>query len=330
MKKWLLRFLILLLILVFIVPFLIPMPTIGADPATFADPDGRFITVNGLETYVRESGSSAGVPVLLLHGWGASTFSWRDTIPALAEAGYRVIAFDRPPYGLSTKTGDNLPLLVTDQAEFTVALMDELGIEQAVLIGHSMGGGVIANLAVQHPERVLGLGFVAAAVQIQGEEVEGGGFPPIVRAALDFAPIARWARIGVRTFVRPDAFGDLQRDAYYDPTSVTPEMLAGYATPLKVEDWDAALLRILAGPGLGGKALTAAEISGISVPVAILWGENDTWVPIAGGERLRELLPEAAWYTYSETGHLPMEEHPADFNRDLLSFVAQEVSQNES
>ncbi len=110
MKKWLIRIVVVLLILIFVVPFLIPMPTLGADPATFADADGRFITVSGLQTYVRESGDPAGVPVLLLHGWGASTFSWRDTIPALADAGYRVIAFDRPPYGLSAKTGDNLPL----------------------------------------------------------------------------------------------------------------------------------------------------------------------------------------------------------------------------
>lgn len=49
------------------------------------------------------------------------------------------------------------------------------------------------------------------------KRLKGGGFPPIVRAALDFAPIARWARIGVRTFVRPDAFGDLQRDADRSP-----------------------------------------------------------------------------------------------------------------
>jgi len=331
MKKWLLRLVVLLLIIIFVVPFLIPTPTMGVDPATFADADGRFITVSGLQTYVRESGDPAGVPVLLLHGWGASTFSWRDTLPALADAGYRVIAFDRPPYGLSAKTGANLPLTAAAQADFTVALMDELGLDRDVLVGHSLGGGVIAYMGANYPERVLALAFVSSAVPISGDAADGGGMlPPLVTSALEFAPINRWARILVRTFVQPDAFAQLQRTAYYDPESVTPELVAGYSMPLKVADWDLALLTILTGRGVGGSPLTPEQIRGISVPTALLWGANDTWVPIAGGERLRELLPDAAWYTYPETGHLPMEEHPADFNRDLLSFVAQEVSQNES
>lgn len=331
MKKWLIRILIVLLILIFVVPFLIPMPVLGVDPATLADSNGRFITVNGLETYVRESGSPDGLPVVLLHGWGASTFSWRDTIPALAEAGYRVIAFDRPPYGLSAKTGDNLPYSTAAQADLTVALLDQLGIDQAVFVGHSMGGGVVAQIGVNYPERVLGLTFVSAAVQIDGDQGESvTPIPPLIGTLLDFAPINRWARILIRTLVTPSAFGELQRSAYYDPTSVTPEMLDGYATPLKVENWDAALLDQVVGRGQGGAGLTPQQISAIGVPTAIMWGENDTWVPIARGERLRELLPDAAWLTYAETGHLPMEEHPDDFNRDLIAFIDQRVRQNES
>lgn len=330
MKRWLLRFLVLLLIVIFIVPFVIPLPTLGADPATFADPDGRFVTVNGLETYVRESGDPDGVPVMLLHGWGASTYSWRETIPALAGAGYRVIAFDRPPYGLSAKTGE-LPFSQAAQADFTVALMDELGIERAVLVGHSMGGGVIGYVGVNHPDRVLALAFVSGAVALAGEATGGGGMiPPALNTALNFAPINRWARILVRTFVRPEMFADLQRSAYYDSANVTPDMLDGYTTPLKVEDWDAALLDVLRGRSFSGDLLTAEQLGAIPVPTAILWGENDTWVPLARGERLREVLPDATWITYPETGHLPMEEHPADFNRDLIAFIAQKVSQDES
>ncbi len=322
MRRWLLRLFVLLIFIIFVLPFLIPLPSIGDDPALFADGDGAFITVNGLSTYYREAGDPAGDPIVLLHGWGASTFSWRATIPVLAEAGYRVIAFDRPPYGLSAKTGD-LPMTQAQQAAFTAAFMDALNIDRATLVGHSMGGGVISYFAVEYPERVDQLVFVAGSVSIADDASDmGGGAPEIVATLLSIPPFERWALIGARTFVQPSMFADLQRTAYYDPDLVTAEVAAGYQTALRVRDWDRALLDVISGRGFDGPALTPDQIAAIDAPTLIIWGEDDEWVPIGRGLELRELLPDPQWITYPQTGHLPMEEQPTQFNQDLIAFLA--------
>ncbi|MFN8527169.1 MAG: alpha/beta hydrolase [Anaerolineae bacterium] len=325
MNRWLKRLAIVLLILlvvIFVLPLIVPLPPVGTDPAVFADPDGRFITVDGLQTYVREAGDPAGATVILLHGWGGSTFTWRDTIPALAEAGFHVIAFDRPPYGLSQKTGD-LPLSMTEQAAFTAAFMDVLNISSASLVGHSMGGGVIAYFAVLYPERVERLGFADGAVRLENGsgEAGGGGSPGFARAVLNFPPARWWARLGMRAFLRPYSLADFQKTAYYDPTVVTDEVIAGYGRALEVTGWDEAILEILTRNFGDDVPLTDAQIQAIEMSALIQWGEHDTWVPPALGERLRDLLPNDTYLTYAQSGHLPMEEEPAAFNSDLIAFL---------
>lgn len=332
MKRWLIRILILLALLIFVVPMLIPLPPVGVAAETLAEPDGRFIEVNGLSTYLREAGDVDGQPVLLLHGWGGSTFSWREQIQPLADAGYRVIAFDRPPYGLSAKTGEGIPYSQRAQAEFTAAFMSSVGIQSAVLVGHSMGGGVIGYFAALYPERVDSLVFVDGAVRVAEAAPAGGsgatrlndtvGIPPFVNSLLTFPPINRWARLAIRTFVQPDMFTSMQRSAYYDPEVVTPEVAAGYQEQLRVVGWDEALIEILRGSAFGDAPLTEAGLAAVEVPALIVWGAEDTWVPISAGERLRDLLPNNTFVVYPQTGHLPMEEQPEAFNRDLLAFLA--------
>ncbi|MBL8162257.1 MAG: alpha/beta fold hydrolase, partial [Anaerolineae bacterium] len=83
-----------------------------------------------------------------------------------------------------------------------------------------------------------------------------------------------------------------------------------------------ALLGQLRGGGFTPDPITAEQISAISVPVMIAWGQNDTWVPLSVGERLHELLPDATYVTYPNVGHLPQEEAAEPFNADLLAFLA--------
>lgn len=332
MRKWLLRFLLglaVLIGLILVVPMLIPLPPVGADPATFAEPDGRFITVNGLQTYLREQGDPAAPTVLLLHGFGGSTFSWRNTLTPLAEAGFHVIAFDRPPYGLSAKTGDGIPYTGSAGADFTVALMDVLSIERATLVGHSAGGGVVAYFAVRYPERVNDLVFVDGAVRIDGQQQPGGSgrvssdlsIPPVVNSLLGFEPIHRLAQLIIRSQVRPDAFADLQRSAYYDPADVTPEVAAGYAEQLQVYGWDEALINILRGAAFQDVPLTREQLGAVSAPTLILWGADDPWIPLSAGESLADALPNDQLISYPQVGHLPMEENVEGFNRDLIAFL---------
>ena len=110
MKKRLKRIAVGFLVLVgisLIAPYLIPVPDNGVDASTLPQAaEGAFVEVDGIQTFYVERGAQNAQTVLLLHGFGGLTFSWRENIDALAEAGYHVIAFDRPPYGLTEKRAD--------------------------------------------------------------------------------------------------------------------------------------------------------------------------------------------------------------------------------
>jgi pimeloyl-ACP methyl ester carboxylesterase len=111
-----------------------------------------------VHTFVQESGPTDGPAVVLVHGFGGSTFNWRYTLPALAEAGYRAVALDLMGFGLSDKSFDQDDSHAA-QADFVADVMTALDIQRATLVGHSMGGNVIAHFALKYPERVEGLVF---------------------------------------------------------------------------------------------------------------------------------------------------------------------------
>lgn len=332
-RRRIVRLVFLIMAVLLIGPLLLPLPPSGVEAATLADADGFFIEVDGLSTYVLARGPEDGQPVMLLHGWGASTFTWRYQMDVLAEAGYRAVAFDRPPYGLSQKTGAAIPYAPSALADFTARVMDELGIEKAVMVGQSQGGGVVGYFAVNYPERVEKVVFVSGALRPSDDPLpadSGGrnsrvggalGLPPLVNGLLNFPPAARWAQIAIRGLVKPDFAGQILKSAYYDPAFMTAEIAEGYARQLRVVGWDEALLNQLRGAGEAGEPITAEQIASISVPVMIVWGENDSWVPVSTGERLHQLLPEAVYVTYAAVGHLPQEEAAESFNADLLAFL---------
>ena len=297
-------------------------PSDPVPAAELADENGQFIMVDGIELYYIEDGPADGPPVILLHGFGGSTFTWRETIPALADAGYRVIAYDRPPYGLSEKSAD-IDVSGSAYADQLAGLMDALDIESAVLVGHSAGGDVIARFAVTQPQRVDGLVFAAGAVIAGQGEGDGqsslGGFGEFANA-LD--PTSPFAQQLVRTFLTEDQFISLLSSAYHPSFEVTEDIQAGYARVLNVEDWELGFLALLANGDALAEPIDLDALAAVDVPVLLIWGQEDTWVPIERGEALREIFPAADFVTLLQVGHLPMEEAPAAFNTSLLDFIS--------
>lgn len=112
----------------------------------------RQVQVNGIELHVAELG--AGPPVILCHGFPELWYSWRHQLPALAQAGYRAVAPDMRGYGRSSIPADveayDLPTVCDDM----LGLLDELGQERAVFVGHDWGAAVVWHLAQAHPARV--------------------------------------------------------------------------------------------------------------------------------------------------------------------------------
>lgn len=282
--------------------------------------DGQFVEVNSADVYYIEQGPAEGEPVILLHGFGGSTFTWRHTMPALAEVGLRVIAYDRPPFGRSGKDPE-LDFSLSAQTDLLAPLMDSLNIERASLVGHSAGGAVIANFALHYPERVDKLVFVDGAVGMTEEDSDDSGMSSLFTFVSSLDPASPFAQAALRAFLTPERFTDMLASAYYNPDVVTPEFEVGYQAPLRVEGWEVGLLAFMRDSSSEESAFEVGDLAAIEAPVLLIWGEEDTWVPISVGERLRDIFPQPTWISYPAVGHLPMEELPEEFNRDLVGFL---------
>jgi pimeloyl-ACP methyl ester carboxylesterase len=313
--KILRRFLLALLIftlLFSILPFLIPIQESGVDPQTLiTDPAGRFITLQGVRLYVEEKGPADGPPIILLHGLFGSTETWRDNVDALAEAGWRVINYDRPGYGLSDKPED-FNYSVPNQADLTMELLTQAGIPQAVVLGHSAGANVAAHIAVRHPERVMQLVLVDAAVL-------SGGPPAFVSSLVSLPPVWRWGRIGLQAFFTRDQLAAVLRGFYVDTAVLAPDDLDVYWRAFQTPGWDVALLALTRD--LAGSLLDETTLRTITVETLLLWGDQDTVTPLTQGEQLATFLPNSRLEIIPNTGHQPFEEQPAAFNAALLDFI---------
>lgn len=307
---------LIVLLLLWIIPLIIPIPPLadGQSEESLADADSRFIEINGLKVHYKDYGE--GEPVMiLLHGFGASTFSWREVIRPLAAHG-RAIAFDRPAFGLTerpmpeTWKGEN-PYTLDFQADLTVALMDALGIEQAVLIGNSAGGTVALHTALKYPERVRALVLVDAAVYA------GGGAPAWIRPLLNTPQMNRLGPLLARSLAGEQGMAFL-RSAWHDPSKITAEIIAGYRKPLQVANWDRALWELTKA---SRESDLAQRLAQVKQPVLVISGDDDRIVPVEQSMRLARELPNAQWIVIPGCGHLPQEECPQEFLNAVLPFI---------
>ncbi|MCS7286827.1 MAG: alpha/beta hydrolase [Anaerolineae bacterium] len=316
MKPIVLRLLIasgILILLLLIGPFLVPVPPLKGTvpPEQLADPDSRFVEVDGISVHFKMAGS--GEPAfLLLHGFGASTFSWREVMHPLSKFG-TVIAFDRTGFGLTerpTQWAGPSPYSPEAHADLTVGLMEALGIDRAILIGNSAGGTIALLTALKYPERVKALVLVSPAVYI------GTGVPGWVRPLLNTPQMRRLGPLLVRSIRNWGA--DIAHLAWHDPTRLTPEIWRGYTKPLQAENWDRALWEIvLASRPLG----LDRRLKEVRVPVLVVTGDSDRIIPPEQSIRLAEEIPGAQLAIIPECGHVPQEECPGPFLEAVEAFL---------
>lgn len=319
--KTLLAILAALLIILAVGPFLIPVPPLQGlkPPRELADPDSRFITVDGVEIHYKEMGSGPRA-FLLLHGFGASTFTWREVMDDFAAYG-RVIAFDRPGYGLSQRllpgdwTGEN-PYTAESQARQIIALMDALGIERAVLVGNSAGGTISVFTYLTYPQRIEALILLDPAIY------SGGGAPAFVRPLLGLPQMRHVGPLISRSLVSNPQ--NLLNLAWHDPSQITPDILAGYAKAYQVENWDKALWEFT----IASRDLNLdTRLGEIRVPTLVISGDDDRIVPTQESVNLASEIANADLIVLPACGHLPQEECPAGVMEAVNLFITRLDSQ---
>jgi pimeloyl-ACP methyl ester carboxylesterase len=277
------------------------------------DPDaapvpGGFLDVDRVRVHYVAAGR--GAPVVLIHGLGASTFSYRYTIPELAQR-HRVVALDLKGFGFSERSErDDYSLAA--QARLVLGAMDRLGIQRAAVVGHSMGGAVAARVALAAPERVERLVLVDAATDRELERSAWLG--PLLRPLL---PVIALLTLHRRWFRRLSL-----RSAVHDPAHLTPEVLEGYIRPSRVRG----TLRSMGALMAHHRRDKPIAYERIAAPTLILWGEHDRWIPPGRGEQLAARIPNARLRIVASAGHLPLEEQPEVSNKALLDFLGASTS----
>jgi pimeloyl-ACP methyl ester carboxylesterase len=310
--KTLLIVLAVLLVVVLVGPFLVPVPPAPGTlpPAQLADPDGQFIKINGIDVYYKMSGQGGPVFVLL-HGFGASLYSWHAVMGPLSQRG-TVIAYDRPAFGLTERpvkwTGQD-PYGPEANMALLLGLLDHFNVQKAILVGNSAGGTLAMQFTLAHPERVQALILVDPAVY------ENGG-PAWVRILGRTPEMDHLGPLFVRSIQKSGL--DLIRTAWHDPTKIPQETWDGYTKPLKAENWDRALWDFTMASHDTG---LLQHLQDFSLPIQVITGDDDRIVPTADSLKLAGVLPGAKLVVIPNAGHVPHEEQPAAFMQAVDEFV---------
>ncbi len=303
-----------LALIVLIGPFLIPVPPLEntVPVEQLVDADSKFVEVNGLNVHYKTYGQ--GEPTfILLHGFGASVFSWHEVTDPLSEFG-TVIAYDRPAFGLTERPleweGES-PYGPQAQVDIVIGLMDELGVEKAILVGNSAGGTVSMQVALQYPERVEALILVDAAVYA------GGGAPSWSRPILKTPQMNHVGPLIARQLQAQGV--EFIKTAWHDPSKITQDIFDGYQKPLQIENWDKALWQLTVASEESGLVERLAEIT---MPTLVITGDDDRIVPTEQSLRLADELPNAELKVIAQSGHLPHEEKPVEFMQAVTEFLS--------
>lgn len=270
---------------------------------------GEFIDLDGARLYYYAAGSrGAGEPVVFLHGFGTSGHLWRDVVPLMPQ-GHRLVVLDLLGYGRSDPPGDR-SLTLESHADRLVALLDTLGISSASVVGHGVGGGVAQWLAVHQPKRVSSLALLASIAFDRWTTRD-------VRLARATLPITRhlppaWLLSMVRA--------EMERG--YADAARANHAIDRYTRPFNSETGRDALVRHVAALSTNETRSLAARLGALTVPVSVVWGENDPFLPLALGRRLANAIPGATLDIVPGARHFLPEEAPRQVADALTALLA--------
>lgn len=285
---------------------------------------GRFVRAGDVELFIQEWGPEDGPVILLIHGTAAWSGLWRETMAPLAEAGYRCIAIDIPPFGFSERPP--APLYGNaDQAKRIVALMDALGIERAILLGHSFGGGATLETALTIPDRIDALVLAdVGGLNLNLQPAPNTQNPSAMQMFLG-TPALRNPLLAT-TVTNPLFTKTLISAMLLDPADATEERIKILQEPLVLQgatntlgDW----LQAVLGPQEISLTSDPANYQSLTMPALILWGDRDTVIPLKEGEYLQSILPDAELVVMQGVNHIPHVEDNETFIEIVLGFLMQ-------
>jgi pimeloyl-ACP methyl ester carboxylesterase len=269
---------------------------------TDAPRPGALVDIDGYGVHYIDRGE--GPAIVLVHGFGGQTYSYRKLIPALARD-HRVIAVDLKGYGYSQRDATT-DLSHTGQVAMLRKLLRRLGIDRAVLVGHSMGGFVVQRFAATHPEACEA---IVLAASVSGDEMGG----PRARRL----PVARFLLRPLLPILGGITARRLLKYAYYDESQLTDEVREEYIRPTRLKGSMDGLLAMMQQ----AKNDAPIDYARITMPALLLYGAADRVVPLKAATRLRERIPQARLVVIERAGHLLLEEKGDECERAIRDFL---------
>lgn len=245
------------------------------------------------EIYFRffgEKTPSSSLEVILLHGAGGNHLYWPSPIRRLH--GYRVYALDLPGHSRSIGTGYQR---IEDYAEAVRKWMEEIEVQRAVVVGHSMGGAIAQMMALHYPQQVVALGLIATAprLPVNAELLESSGNPSLYKQAV--RKLLEWS-------FSPNASQELIALASRRLMEVRPALLN--ADLIACNHFD-----------------ISVELSKITQPTLVVCGDQDRMTPLRSARTLVDGIPKAKLHIIPQAGHMVMLEKPQEVAQILSEFL---------
>lgn len=285
----------------------------------------RSIETNGVILSVDDRGD--GYPVVLIHGFPETSFSWRNQVPALSDAGFRPISYDLRGSGLSSGPEAIEAYSLANQVDDAIGILDRLGIDRAAVVGHDWGSIITYAAALRHPDRVSHV--ASLNVPYLGSPA---GFPPIDIIRRKFAD-----RLGyVLGFQEP---GDTEARFAADPDSWLRKVYAGVAgnenflsEPVFSHYRDAFVASGLSGQlnlyrNIDRNSEEMADLAGarISQPCLIITADRDPVLPAALADGMATFVDDLEVSHLTECGHWSQQECPEAVNSILLDWLDRRI-----
>ena len=292
---------VLLIYLTMVVVAYLPYPEVPRSELT--EPDDRFAAVDGVLLRYRTHGQRRPErpTLLLVHGFANSLQSFRALVPTLEED-FFVVAVDMPGFGLSDKPVD-FDYRNPAQGLRLAGLLDTLGLDKVVVVGHSLGGAVVLHTAL-NSSRVTGVALLNPGIITTG-------VPKITQYL--FFPLQR---LSARQFGNRKFRERFLKSSYLDQTIVTPEVVDAAMLGSRMQGYLAGMSSIM-GQYVEGTELPLLEK--VNKPTLIIWGEQDRSKPPGEAQQLQQQIPASRLIIVKQAAHYVHEEKPSEVAQALRS-----------
>lgn len=254
----------------------------------------------------------AGPPVVLIHGFGGSMWQWEQQQHTLSQH-FRILTLDLPGAGLSDKP--EIDYRPDQMLDFFVGFMDAVKIQQATLVGNSMGAGLAIGMALAHPTRVAKLVLIDGLPQHVMDKLTS----PSVRRALETTAPSWLVSFGNMLF------GGLMiesvlKEIVHDPALLTPAVIERSNRNRQRPGLIKPIMTVRENLPLWESGF-ATRVGEITHPTLVIWGEEDRVFPIAVGEELHQTIKGSRFLRIPKAGHIPQWERPDLVNQELITFI---------